>query len=96
MHMTLESDVEPFSQVDFVMEIMSRLVSKQVLDSFCLLIEDISHGSFLHISETGPSLAMVDLEISQVMGRISEVCYLDKTSVIWCVAAGWHVSASLM
>lgn len=36
------------------MEIMSRLVSKQVLDSFCFLIEeDIRHCSFLHISETG-------------------------------------------
>lgn len=36
------------------MEIMSRLVSKQVLDCFSFLIEeDISHCSFLHISETG-------------------------------------------
>jgi hypothetical protein len=36
------------------MEIMSRLVSKQVLDCFCFLIEeDISHCSFLHISKTG-------------------------------------------
>ena len=89
------------------MEIMSRLVSKQVLDCFSFLIEedffsrtieeDISHCSFLHIFETETlSLAMADLEISQVMGRIPEVCYLDKTSVIWCVTAGWHASASLM
>jgi hypothetical protein len=77
------------------MEIMSRLVSKQVLDCFSFE-EDISHCSFLHISETGLSFAMADLEISQVMGRFPEMCYLDKTSVIWCVTAGWHASASLM
>lgn len=81
------------------MEIMSRLVSKQVLNSFCFLIEeDISHSSLFYIflKNWTLSLAMADLEISQVMGRIPEVCYLDKTSVIWCVTAGWHASASLM
>lgn len=40
------------------------------------------------------SFIIADMEVSQVMGRIPEVCYLDETSVIWCAAAGWLTFAS--
>lgn len=64
-------------QVDFIMEILSRLVGKQV-NIFPLL-------DYLWIKVSSFSIwrwVVTDMEISQVVGRLFEVCTLDKASII--------------
>lgn len=43
---------------------------------------------FFHFWRFSHHFVMADMEISEVMGRIPEVCYPDKASVLWCVTAG--------
>lgn len=74
------------------MDIMSRLVSKQVLIFFLSLVSVVLHN--FGYGNIMSSFIIADMEVSQVMGRIPEVCYLDETSVIWCAAAGWLTFAS--
>lgn len=64
------------------MEILSRLVSKQV-SSF---ITSFLYGSCFIL--TFNQWVVTDMEIPKVVGRIFEMCTLDKASIFWGAASG--------
>lgn len=63
-------------QVDFIMEILSRLVTKQV--SITLLLLLLLH---IFIYKINDLLFSSDMEESKAVGRILEMCSANKTSI---------------
>lgn len=70
-------------QVQFIMEILSRLVSKQV--SFQPWV---TTSSSLLARYFISSIENVDMEKSEAVGRFREVCTCDPARFFWCSASG--------
>lgn len=72
--------------MEFIMEILSRLVSKQVNYIWSIML--FAGQSVVYAYLIIDFMSCTDMEIPKVMGRILEVCTLNKASVFQCVAAG--------